>query len=1095
MCLYMIGSFASSSQNSHGIGKIVSIDKETATIEYFISISNRVEKQVSRKSVMLKPPWNQTRCYVWSQETQTWWAGRIGARDVADKTYEVNFPNQRGRYVPETEVYVRCKTPVEDPTETLALRSHETPFFHDRRLAFVNCITTQRAKAQGMTGLLSSNIQLYPHQTEVIRRVLEDPVQRYLLADEVGLGKTIEAGVILRQYMLDEPVKSAIVLAPDTLVEQWEIELEQKFNLSDFGSRLVVVSTENMNDRAIKNSDSLGFLIVDEAHHLAAGASAPATSTKWERYQVCKRLAHSTDRLLLLSATPVLHNENNFLSMLHLLDPITYKLEDLEAFRERVDRRQEIGRILLSFGENSAPFVIKTTLNRLLSVFPNDARLQQLVNELKSILEIDPPEQSKQKHFIRSIRTHVSDTYRLHRRLLRNRRASVDLPSRLDAGNSASDLKEEYDDDDRGLIIHDLVDDWRGRAHQFISGVEEESEHDLLKSQVQHVFKILFRASGSWLGVLESVLLARISRTNASHLEADFDEGEREVICKTPFFPGELELLQSMLEIAQRPTRGEDRIQLLGAMLRRIKSSGTKAVVFTSFVSAQREIVRDLSSALGPDCVASQDSHRSRGHIDEDRKRFQETTDCFVLVSDSSGEEGLNLQFADWIIHFDLPWSPNRLEQRIGRLDRIGRNRSVRTRTLMGPESEGTLYEAWYRMLKDGLGIFQKSIASLQFYMDLRLPILEEALFDDGAAGLLHIIPQIQSEIVSEELKINEQNALDEIDALDGNAPGYFDGLQRYDEQHDVIQKSYEGWITEVLRFNRSSDSSTNDVVQYRATENTLIPGDVLAEQFNPVTGVPGTYNRNTAARHPGNRLFRIGEPLTKALASHVRFDDRGQAFMMWRHCKDWDPDESSDWAGFRFNYIIQANLKGAKQILLNSALAGVGLKALSRRADAMFPPLIHTNYLDLSLREVVDEQLLKILPLRYLKEGSSRCDYNINFERSSAISHLVDPQQWGSICNSARARSEAHLRASPQFQKFCKSYALRTRKEMVKRSDQLRFRAEREVDSGIDNRVLLQELAREEDLQTALVRGVMKPQLRLDSIGFIVISGRPPVN
>src|SRR5262249_16436992 len=178
---------------------------------------------------------SQTRCYVWSDENQVWQAGRIGQRDNTDKTYEVNFPNNRAWYVREREIYVRCDLPGDDPIETLVLRSHETPFFHDRRFAFVECLSEQRAVAHGMTGLLSSNITLYPHQAEVVRRVLEDPVQRYLLADEVGLGKTIEAGVILRQYLLDEPRKKAVVLAPKPLVEQWKSELEEKFRVSDFG--------------------------------------------------------------------------------------------------------------------------------------------------------------------------------------------------------------------------------------------------------------------------------------------------------------------------------------------------------------------------------------------------------------------------------------------------------------------------------------------------------------------------------------------------------------------------------------------------------------------------------------------------------------------------------------------------------------------------------------------------------------------------------------------------------------------------------------------------------------------------------------------
>ena len=85
-----------------------------------------------------------------------------------------------------------------------------------------------------MHGVISSVIDLYNHQIEVVRRVLEDPKQRYLLADEVGLGKTIEAGIIIRQYLLDHPEGHVVVITPPLLRRQWMSELRQKFLIDDF---------------------------------------------------------------------------------------------------------------------------------------------------------------------------------------------------------------------------------------------------------------------------------------------------------------------------------------------------------------------------------------------------------------------------------------------------------------------------------------------------------------------------------------------------------------------------------------------------------------------------------------------------------------------------------------------------------------------------------------------------------------------------------------------------------------------------------------------------------------------------------------------
>ena len=100
-------------------------------------------------------------------------------------------------------VFVRWASPIKDPTPFLANRINESPRFSDARSAFVSSQMRQRAVSMGMSALLSCAVELEAHQIEVVRRILQDPVQRYLLADEVGLGKTIEAGVLIRQCALD----------------------------------------------------------------------------------------------------------------------------------------------------------------------------------------------------------------------------------------------------------------------------------------------------------------------------------------------------------------------------------------------------------------------------------------------------------------------------------------------------------------------------------------------------------------------------------------------------------------------------------------------------------------------------------------------------------------------------------------------------------------------------------------------------------------------------------------------------------------------------------------------------------------------------
>ncbi|MBC6434499.1 DEAD/DEAH box helicase, partial [Nostoc sp. HG1] len=332
-----LGSLVGSRNNSLGIGKVIDISDANANVEYFCSIGQRLQKTLplsSLSEVRLEP---QARCYIKSQTQDKWIVGRVFIWDEDTEMYQIDLPDKKTAIATEEDIYVRCNLPNTDPIETLAMKGQETPYFHDRRFAFVKCLILQRAVSRGMTGLISANIKLYPHQVEVVRRVLEDPIQRYLLADEVGLGKTIEAGAILRQYLLDEPSGRAVVLVPQYLLQQWQQELENKFYISHFPKRVAVLAVEDIHK--INPKANIGLLILDEAHHIAAMATSNDATVR-QRFETCKHLAHKSDRLLLLSATPVLNHEQDFLAMLHLLDPGTYQLDDLAGFRDRVVKRQ-----------------------------------------------------------------------------------------------------------------------------------------------------------------------------------------------------------------------------------------------------------------------------------------------------------------------------------------------------------------------------------------------------------------------------------------------------------------------------------------------------------------------------------------------------------------------------------------------------------------------------------------------------------------------------------------------------------------------------------------------------------------------------------
>lgn len=173
---------------------------------------------------------------------------------------------------------------------------------------------------------------------------------------------------------------------------------------------------------------------------------------------------------------------------------------------------------------------------------------------------------------------------------------------------------------------------------------------------------------------------------------------------------------------------------------------------------------------------------------------------------------------------------------------------------------------------------------------------LETVLFQSGSAGLLEITKQIQEQIKNEIVKISEQNALDEIDASDEGATQYFQELDNYDAKHSEIKRAIESWMCDALGFKPINDSNSLEVRRYQPTTRTLVPVDDLKTRFaKSYLDQFGTYNRRVANQNPGIKLFRLGEGLINSLLSYVDWDDRGQAFAMWRADASWD---AGSWDG-----------------------------------------------------------------------------------------------------------------------------------------------------------------------------------------------------
>ena len=206
-----------------GIGRVGALDGDRARVDCFESVAAPVvgSRWVAGPECRPVRLQVQTRVYWQDPDTGNWRAGRIVGGDPPQ--YFVRPPNSELDFrVPEHQLRVRWDRPVGNPVNVLIAGANESAYYRDARLPMLRSLVSQRAACGGASALLSSAVEIFPHQVHAALTVISDPVQRYLLADEVGLGKTIEAGLVIRQVLLDQPESRISVIAPGFLRRQWQ---------------------------------------------------------------------------------------------------------------------------------------------------------------------------------------------------------------------------------------------------------------------------------------------------------------------------------------------------------------------------------------------------------------------------------------------------------------------------------------------------------------------------------------------------------------------------------------------------------------------------------------------------------------------------------------------------------------------------------------------------------------------------------------------------------------------------------------------------------------------------------------------------------
>jgi SNF2 family DNA or RNA helicase len=470
-----------------------------------------------------------------------------------------------------------------------------------------------------------TGVDSYVYQHETVRKVLRHFKGRALLADEVGLGKTIEACLVLKEYWARGMVRKALVLAPPSLVTQWKGELTEKFGFAPaspdgaefrrdperfWKNEPLVVASIAM-ARLEPHVTALAgtpwdMVVVDEAHCLKNRASA-----NW-------KLVDSLEKrfILMLTATPV---ENNLIELYNLITLLKPGLLATES---------EFRKLYVNAAKPKSP--------------KNPDQLRALLAEV----------------------------------MVRNTRSAADvrLPHRVAASVVVAPSAAEAE----------LYE----RVSAFVAERYKTSEHAGVMA-----LSWMQRQAGSSPQALHRSIVRRLS----DHQRPG---------------PRDVSELESILDLASRVGDGSKGNQL-GEMLAARKA---KTVVFTEFVPTLEHLAEICRRRGIRYSLFSGDL--SRGEKDSAIARFRDEAD--VLLSTGAGGEGRNLQFADTVINFDLPWNPMRLEQRVGRVHRIGQEHDV---FIFNFCQAGTVEEHLLRVLHDKVNMFELVVGE----MDAILGSLDDA--------------------------------------------------------------------------------------------------------------------------------------------------------------------------------------------------------------------------------------------------------------------------------------------------------------------------------------------------------------------------------
>ncbi|QDY40954.1 RNA polymerase-associated protein RapA [Candidatus Pantoea soli] len=642
-----------------------------------------------------------------------------------------------------------------------------------------------------VSGLRGMRTNLIPHQLHIAHDVGRRHAPRVLLADEVGLGKTIEAGMIIQQQLLAGRAERVLIVVPETLQHQWLVEMLRRFNLrfalfdddryteaqhdsdNPFDTEQLIICSLDFVRRNKQRLELLtdadwDLLVVDEAHHLAWSEAAPS-----REYQVIEQLAENTPGVLLLTATPEQLGMESHFARLRLLDPNRF-----HDFSQFVAEQQHYRPVADAVSALLADHAISQDEMNLI----NDLVGEQDIEPLLQVANSDRDGKTEARKELISM---LMDRHGTSRVLFRNTRNGVKGFPKRELHQIRLPLPAQYQ---TAIKVSGIMGARKS--------AEERARDMLYPEQIYQEFE---GDSGTWWNFDPRVewLMGYLT----SHRK------------------------EKVLVICAKAATALQLEQVLR------EREGIRAAVFHEGLSI---IERDRAAAF----FASQEEGAQ------------------VLLCSEIGSEGRNFQFASRLVMFDLPFNPDLLEQRIGRLDRIGQLHDIE---ILVPWLEKTAQAVLLRWYHEGLDAFEHTCPTGRTIYDKEYAQLIEYLAaPDNPEGLDAFIAESRKQ--HDALKAQLEQGRDRLLELNSNggeaAQALADAIAAQDNDTELVNFALN--LFDIVGINQE-DRSDNLIV--------LTPSDhMLVPDFPglPEEGCTVTFNRNQALSREDTQFITWEHPLIR---------------------------------------------------------------------------------------------------------------------------------------------------------------------------------------------------------------------------------------